>query len=205
MKRGYNINDVMRRNFPTLPFAGPWLAAMGTPSACGTWVIYGKPKNGKTSLCMQLVKYLASTFGKVYYNSYEEGLSLSMREAYARVEMNQLKASKVIMIREEYEEMVERLKRPASPKFVFVDSVQFIEMTVPQYKELKKLFPQKVFVFVSHMEGHSLQGSTAKKIEKDADILMHVDHFRMFATGRYGGGEPYTINEERANKYWGIL
>jgi len=109
------------------------------------------------------------------------------------------------MVREEYEELIERLQRPASPRFVFIDSIQFLDLTVPQYKKLKELFPTKVFVFVSHMEGIGLQGATAKKIEKDASILMHVDHFRMLATGRYGGGTPYTINEERARKYWGDL
>ena len=153
----------------------------------------------------ELVKYLASNFGKVYYNSYEEGLSLSIMEAYRRVRMDDLKASSVMMVREEYEELIERLQRPASPRFVFIDSIQFLDLTVPQYKKLKELFPTKVFVFVSHMEGIGLQGATAKKIEKDASILMKVDHFRMIATGRYGGGEPYTINEERAKKYWGEL
>ena len=76
MKRAYNIKDVMKRNYPTLDFEGKWRDACGIPADRGTWVIYGKPNNGKTSLCMQLVKYLASNFGKVYYNSYEEGLSL---------------------------------------------------------------------------------------------------------------------------------
>ena len=205
MKRAYNIKDVMKRNYPTLDFEGKWRDACGIPADRGTWVIYGKPKNGKTSLCMQLVKYLASNFGKVYYNSYEEGLSLSIMEAYRRVRMYDLKASSVMMVREEYEELIERLQRPASPRFVFIDSIQFLDLTVPQYKKLKELFPTKVFVFVSHMEGIGLQGATAKKIEKDASILMHVDHIRMLATGRYGGGTPYTINEERARKYWGEL
>jgi len=42
----------------------------------------------------------------------------------------------------------------------------------------------------------------AKSVKYDANIIIRVEGFRAFATGRYGGGDPYTIWEEGALKYW---
>ena len=53
MKRAYSVSNVMNAKFKTLPFDGQWLEAVGCPQLGGSWLIYGAPKNGKTSLAMQ--------------------------------------------------------------------------------------------------------------------------------------------------------
>ena len=83
MKRAYSIRNVLDARFKTLDFDGEWLAAVGRPQLGGSWMIYGAPKNGKTSLAMKLARYM-TRFCRVAYDSVEEGLSLSIQNCVER-------------------------------------------------------------------------------------------------------------------------
>ena len=88
MKRAYSVQNVLDAKFNELPFEGIWLDAVGRPELTGTQIIYGPPKNGKTSFAMQYAKYLTN-FGRVAYNSVEEGLSL-LQMAMGRTNMEEV-------------------------------------------------------------------------------------------------------------------
>ena len=203
MKRAYSVQNVLDAKFKILPFEGKWLAAVGQPELTGTMIIYGPPKNGKTSFAMQLAKYLTS-FGRVAYNSVEEGLSLSLQMAMERTNMQEVGTKLVLLEQEDVPQMLRRLKKPKSPDVIFIDSVQFLEMRFAQYKQLKETFPNKLFVYVSHVDGKQPEGNTAKRIWRDASVVFSVEGFKAFPVGRYGGGEPLVIAEDLANKYWGL-
>ena len=83
MKRAYSIRNVLDARFKTLDFDGEWLSAVGRPQLGGSWMIYGAPKNGKTSLAMKLARYM-TRFCRVAYDSVEEGLSLSIQNCVER-------------------------------------------------------------------------------------------------------------------------
>ncbi|MDR1370918.1 MAG: AAA family ATPase [Dysgonamonadaceae bacterium] len=198
--RAYSVKNVLDAKFETLDFEGKWKDAIGCPELAGSWIIYGPPKNGKTSFAMMMAKYMTK-FGRVFYNSIEEGLSKSTQMAYERVGMIEV-SGKIILKNETIDEMTERLNRHKSPDIVFFDSIQFAELKFSDYKRMKTVFPNKLFVYVSHVEGKQPEGQTARKIWKDANVSFRVEGFRAFPTGRYGGGQYINISDEKAMKYW---
>lgn len=203
MKRAYSVNNVMRTSFSTMGFDGTWADVCGEPEMMGSWFIYGAPKNGKTSFAMQLSKYLTK-FGRVAYNSIEEGLSKSIKDAMERVNMTEIGRKLILLDKENVDDMMLRLKKHKSPDIIIIDSVQFLELKFSEYKSLKNNFPNKLFIYISHVEGKLPDGITARKIWRDANISFRIEGFKAFPVGRYGGGREYIINNNRALEYWGF-
>ena len=101
------------------------------------------------------------------------------------------------------EELTIYLKRKKSPRFVVVDSVQYWEINIHQYRTLKERFPGKGFIFLSHAAGKNPDGKTADKIRYDAGIKVRVEGGVAFVKSRDGGNKPYVCWEEGAKAYWG--
>jgi hypothetical protein len=150
-----------------------------------------------------LAKYLTS-FRRVAYDSVEEGLSLTMQMALERVAMEETGTRFILLEKEEIGELKERLIKKMSPEIVFLDSVQFAELTFTDYKMMKATFPHKLFVYISHKKGHEPDGRTATRIWRDANVVFNVEGFRAFPVGRYGGGESIDVDEKMAAEYWGL-
>lgn len=203
LKRAYSVTDVLTAKFNTLEFDGFWKDAIGCPELAGTWFIYGDVKNGKTTLAMMLAKYLTN-FGRAAYDSVEEGLSQSIQDAYKRLKMAEVRGKFLLLGKESVEEVAARLRKRKSPDFIFIDTVQFLDLKFSEYKALKAEFPNKIFIYLSHVDGKLPDGSTAKRIWRDANVAILVKGFKAFPTGRYGGGSPITICEEKAAEYWGL-
>ena len=203
MRRAYSVSNVNDAKFNTLKFTGKWKEAVGSPELTGTWFIYGPPKNGKTSFAMMLVKYLTD-FKRAAYNSVEEGLSLTIKIAMARVNMLEVGNKLILLEKEEIDDLIERLKKHKSPDVVVIDSVQFMELKFSDYKRLKETFPHKLFIYVSHVEGKLPEGNTAKRIWRDANVTFRIEGFKAFTTSRYGGGGEIVISDEFAKAHWGL-
>ena len=203
MRRAYSVSNVNDAKFHILKFTGKWKEAVGSPELTGTWFIYGPPKNGKTSFAMMLVKYLTD-FKRAAYNSVEEGLSLTIKIAMARVNMLEVGNKLILLEKEEIDDLIERLKKHKSPDVVVIDSVQFMELKFSDYKRLKETFPHKLFIYVSHVEGKLPEGNTAKRIWRDANVTFRIEGFKAFTTSRYGGGGEIVISDEFAKAHWGL-
>lgn len=202
MKRAYSVNNIIQAKFNTLDFDGVWQAGIGNPELTGSWMIYGNPKNGKTSFAMKLSKYLTQ-FGRVAYNSVEEGLSLTIQMAIERAGIMECGRRWSLLEKEDLPTLITRLKKQRSPDIVIIDSVQFLELKFSEYKKLKEMFPAKLFIYVSHVEGGIPEGNTAKRIWRDANVVFRVEGFRAFPVGRYGGGAPIDVSPEKAKEHWG--
>ena len=203
MKRAYSVKNVMSASFRTVGTEGRWRECIGDPEFGGSWLVYGPPKNGKTSFAMMLARYLAES-RRVAYDSVEEGLSLSIRAALDRSGMGETGRRFVVLDKEGAEELAERLSRRCSPDVVIVDSIQFLGLKWSEYKMLKERFPHKLFIYVSHIEGTVPEGSVARRIWRDSNVYFRVEGFRAFPTGRYGGGATIDIDETLAKEYWGL-
>ncbi len=204
VKRAYSVNNVIDAKFRTLPFTGKWRDAVGEPELTGSWIIYGPPKNGKTSFAMQMAKYLTN-FKRVAYDSVEEGLSLTIQMAMQRVRMDEVGGRMILVDKEDVSQLMMRLDRHKSPDIIFIDSVQFLDLRFSEYKQLKARFPNKLFVYISHVAGRQPEGQTAKRIWRDANVTFRVEGFKAFPVGRYGGGEPLVVDSRLADQYWGLM
>ena len=198
VRRAYSADSVISMERELCEFDGKWLEAVGKPELNGTWCIGGLPKNGKTSFTMQLAKYLTK-WHLVAYDSIEEGISASFAEALRRCRMDEVKASRFIVLNNEDIKDIEcRLSKRKSPKIVIIDSIQFLGLNTETYLRWKKRFPEKLFIYITHLQGQYPEGKTALKIWRDSDVVIKVEGFRAYPTSRYGGGKPITISEEKA-------
>ncbi|MGL4907946.1 MAG: ATP-dependent serine protease, partial [Bacteroidales bacterium] len=109
MKRALSVADFEKFSPKVMPFEGEWLAALGQPEMSGSWLVYGDPKNGKTSFLLQLCKYLCE-FGRVAYNTLEEGLSLSFKNAIQNAGLSSVGGKLILLDKEPIPELKERLR-----------------------------------------------------------------------------------------------
>lgn len=203
MGRAYSVANVFDAKFNRMEFTGKWRDAIGCPELTGTWFVGGDIKNGKTTFAFQLTKYLTE-FERIGYNFIEEGLSATVQDLYKREKMREVAGKFILIDKESPEELYERLKKHKSPNIIVIDTVQFWDFKFSDYKQFKSEFNKKLFIYVSHMDGKKPAGAVALKIWRDANVAFMVEGFKAFPTGRYGGGEPITINEELADRYWGL-
>lgn len=210
MSRAISNINVLAARFETVEFAGEWLASFGRPELRGTWIIWGGSGSGKTTFTLMLCKYLAN-FGRVAYNSLEQGLSLSLQKAWERVGMGEAGNSVILLNKEELPELRARLSKRKSPEIIIIDSVQYLDgFNWPSFKKLKREYPDKLFIFISQADraGKDPDGKLAGKIRYDAEIKIKVEGFKAFVTTRYEdaergeGGADFIIWEQGAAEYW---
>lgn len=199
MARAASLEQVLRTRFKVLPFEGEWKDAIGCPELTGSWIIWGNSGNGKTRFALQLCKYLCQ-FGRVAYDSLEEGVSVSLVKAIKETHMMEVRRKFVVLDKEPIDQLTERLERPKSPDIVCVDSLQYTGMSYEQYKALKERFPKKLFIWISHADGTLPEGRVAKKVRFDSNVKVFVQAYRAEPVSRYGGGKPYIIWEEGYRK-----
>ena len=203
--RAKSVSDIIRYSPKVMKFSGPWFDSFGMPELGGCWLIWGNPGNGKTRFALQLCKHLTN-FGRVAYNSLEEGLSLSFQTAIKNIGMTAVSRRFILLDKEPVPDLRNRLKRQKSPDIVVVDSVQYSGLNKDTAKALVDEFPRKLFVFVSHADGKNPAGRTAGAIRFHANVKLFIEGFRIpQPVSRYKEGicAPFTIWNEGAQKYWG--
>lgn len=204
-----NIN-VLAARFEVAEFSGEWLASFGRPELRGTWIVWGGSGSGKTTFTLMLCKYLTN-FGRVAYDSLEQGLSLSLQKAWERVNMAEAGSNIILLDKEELPELRERLSKRKSPDIIVIDSVQYLDgFNVRALKKLKKDYPDKLFIFISQADKAEKDpdGTIAKKVRYDAEIKIKVQGYKAFVTTRYEdaergeGGADFVIWDQGAKEYW---
>jgi hypothetical protein len=150
-----------------------------------------------------LGKYLTQ-FGRVAYNSLEEGISQSLKRAIMDCGLVGVRRF-ILLDKEPITDLILRLQKPKSPDVVFIDSIQYSGLNYRDYRQLRDTNRNKLFIFISHADGKEPAGRTAKSVRYDANIKIYVEGYRAFAASRYGGGEPFTIWEDGAERIYGTL
>ena len=177
------VREMLSMKFDTLDFEGVWHDAFGTPERRGVWFVWGNSGNGKTSFVMQLCKYLCR-FGRVAYNSMEEGACLTMQDTLRRFGMMEVNRRFLLIDNESIEQLSLRLKR--------------------QYIEFKERHRNKLMIFISHASGRLPTGRSGKSVMFDASLKIYVEGYRAFSKGRFIGPKGYyDIWPEEAARYWG--
>lgn len=185
-----------------MEFTGEWLKSFGRPEMAGSWFIFGHSGHGKTTFVLQLCKYLTE-FGRVAYNSMEEGASESMKIAFVRVDMMDVRRKLILLDNEPIDELKERLRKHKAPKIVVIDSIQYSGMNYPEYKKLKDEFRDVLFIIVSHAEGKKPADRRACSIRYDAAVKIFVEGYKAFITSRFttDDNNEFVIWDEGADAY----
>lgn len=201
MEKALTIDNILNKKYKLFDFTGEWEEAFSKPERRGVWFIWGNSGNGKTSLTMQLAKYLTN-FDKVLYNSLEEGASHTIRKAFENVQMCEVKR-KMLLVSEPLNKLSERLKKQRSPGIIIIDSFQYAQISYKEYIAFKEKHWDKTIIFVSHADGKQPAGRAAKSVMYDATLKIWVEGFKAFSKGRYIGSKgQFTIWEDGAYEYW---
>lgn len=204
MKKAFSVREYLRVKKKTLNFEGEWAEAFGQPESTGVWFIWGASGSGKSNFVMQLCKELCK-YGRVALNSLEEGVSLSIQQTIERNQMECVKNRLIILNKERMEDLSVRMSKPRSPQFYIIDSFQYAQMSAKDYYNFVDAHPNKLIVFVSHVDGKQPDGRPAKKALFDADLKIWVEGYRAISRGRFIGPKGYyTIWQEGADTYWGV-
>lgn len=201
MARTLSAKQVLTIKFDTIRLGGGWDECVGEIETTGIWFIWGNSGNGKTSAVVSLCKEL-SAFGKVLYNSREEGVSLTMQNTLRRYGMSEL-GSRFQLANMSLQELDEKISQQRSPKFVVLDSFQFMGLTYKDFRAFCEKHKNKMLIFVSRTRGRQPEGRAAISAMYDASCKIWVEGYKAFSKGRFVGttGEM-TIWDEGAKKYW---
>lgn len=201
MARTLSAKQLLTIKFDTIRLGGGWDECVGEIETTGIWFIWGNSGNGKTSAVVSLCKEL-SAFGKVLYNSREEGVSLTMQNTLRRYGMGEL-GSRFQLANMSLQELDEKISQQRSPKFVVLDSFQFMGLTYKDFRAFCEKHKNKMLIFVSRTRGRQPEGRAAISAMYDASCKIWVEGYKAFSKGRFVGttGEM-TIWDEGAKKYW---
>lgn len=199
-KRAYSPKEVLAKTYKTLPWGPKWSVPFGEVPVNETWFISGASASGKSSFVMQLAKELCN-YGTVLYLSYEEGVSMSFQERLKREKMNEVQGRFRTVVGDTYDDLVERLRRPKSAKFVIIDSFQDSKLTYEEVEALITRFHRKGFIFISQEYKGQPTGKPAGRVKYKAGIKIRVSGYKAYCQGRF------TANPEAYYVVWeeGIL
>ncbi|MEZ3524778.1 AAA family ATPase [Bacteroidales bacterium] len=196
-KRAYSPKEVLAKKYKTLPWGPKWNIPFGEVPVNETWFISGASASGKSSFVMQLAKELCN-YGTVLYLSYEEGVSRSFQERLRRERMNEVQGRFRTVVGDSYADLVERLRRPKSAKFVIIDSFQDSKLTFEEVEELIARFHRKSFIFISQEYKGQPMGKPAGRLRYKAGLKVRVSGYKAFCQGRFTGNPDsyYVVWEE---------
>ena len=166
-------------NYETYGFDGKWLSMIGDPAKPFTLMFWSRPGKGKSTLSIELAKYLAEKFQqKVLYVAAEEGLSYTLQEKFERLNAFHPNIAITADLPAEITEY----------DVVFIDSVTRLKMTPEQFVALKNRYPEKTFVLVFQATSSGdYRGSKEWEHEVDASININENGYARAEKTRFGG------------------
>ncbi len=175
-----NSIDFANMEFDTIGLKGKWFDLIGDPSSNFTAMVFGKPKMGKSYLCIEFAGYLARNHGMVLYVAKEEGLDMTLQ---AKLNETNVKHPNL--------DVASRLPEDLSKyDFIFLDSVNKLGLSPEDLNRLKAANPTKSFIFIfqATKEG-KFRG--ANSFQHDVDVIIEVPQKgRAVQMGRFNqGGE----------------
>lgn len=158
-----NSQDFAKMKFNTIGFTGKWLNFIGDPSKGFTAMVFGRPKMGKSYLCMEFAGYLARNHGKVLYVAKEEKLDATLQK-----KLNDLRVEHPNL------DFVAALPDDISQyNFVIIDSVNKMGLEPADLDELKAENPNVSFIYVfQSTKNGAFRGS--QHFQHDVDVVIEV-------------------------------
>jgi hypothetical protein len=181
-----NSLEFTKLQFSSLGFKGKWLALIGDPTSGFTAMVFGKPKMGKSYLCVDFAGYLARNHGRVLYVAKEEKLDATLQEKLNSKE-----------VAHENLDVADGLPEDLSSyQFVFLDSVNKLSLLPDDLTLLQEKNPNTSFIYVfqSTKDGN-FKGQ--QSFQHDVDVVIEVPEKGLAVQyGRFNQGGELNIFED---------
>ncbi len=180
-----NSVDFAKMQFDSIGFSGKWLDFIGDPAKGFTAMVFGKPKMGKSYVCIDFAGYLARNHGKVLYVAKEERLDATLQK-----KLNDTNVKHPNLFVSDF--LPENL---SEYNFVFIDSVNKMELLPNDLDALKTKNPgvSFIYVFQTTKEGN-FRGSN--HFQHDVDVVIEVpEKGKAVQNGRFNQGGEMQIFE----------
>lgn len=178
--------DFAKLHFNSIGFSGKWLDLIGDPSPGFTAMVFGRPKMGKSYLCVDFAGYLARNHGTVLYVANEEKL-----DATLQMKLNDKDVKHENLFVSDY------LPTDLSKyQFVILDSVNNLGLSPQDLQMLKRKNPGKSFIFIFQTtKDGKFKG--ANSYQHDVDVVIEVpERGKAVQFGRFNqGGEMSIFND----------
>jgi hypothetical protein len=181
-----NSMDFANLRFKTIGMKGKWRDLIGDPSTNFTAMVFGKPKMGKSFLCVDFAGYMARNHGKVLYVAKEEGLDKTLQDKLNDKEVkhpNLYVASELPSNLYMYD-------------YIFLDSVNKLGLKPEDLSRIKASHPDKSFIYVFQTtKSGAFRG--ANTFQHDVDSVIEVpERGKAVQYGRFNqGGEMDIFND----------
>jgi adenylate kinase family enzyme len=220
-KRALSVHDLLSFKAKVMEFEGRWEASFGCPEMSGCWLVWGESGSGKTTFAMQLCRYL-TRFGRVAYNSLEEGMSESLRSTVAAAGMEDCSRRFIILDREpivdrlfvskwfikKVKEFLERLVHDNLSSQAVAQVIRLIESRRPKPSKDPECLWDRLerkkspdIVVIDSIQYAGLDKNTAKELTErfPRKLFIFVSH----ADGKNPAGRPANAIRFHANvKLW---
>jgi hypothetical protein len=181
-----NSMDFANLEFDTLGFTGKWFDLIGDPSSNFTAMVFGKPKMGKSYLCIDFAGYLARNHGKVLYVAKEEGLDYTLQQKLNDKDVAHPNLFVASVLPNDL----------SSYDFIFLDSVTKLGYSPEDLTKLKHQYPSKSFIFIfqSTKDGKFRGENT---FQHDVDVVIEVpEKGKAVQMGRFNQGGEIEIFDD---------
>jgi deoxyadenosine/deoxycytidine kinase len=169
--------ELLAMDFQTIGLQGRYKELIGDPSVGFTAMVYGLPKSGKSTLCLDFANYLAAHHGKVLYCAIEEGFGYTLKEKIERLKAHHSNLYITDRVPENLNDF----------HFVFIDSVSKAGMDVNDIDALRKMHPEVSFIFIYHTTKEG-KFKGVNEHAHEVDVIVQVEKGKATSTGRFNAG-----------------
>ena len=173
--------ELVNHTYTKYNFSGKWNDFIGQPSKNFHAMIYGRPKQGKSILAVQLAQYLSENFGKVLYIASEEGFSVTLQKKVAEFAIDNPNLD--FANYRDFNQIKEAL-HVRKYQFVFIDSVNFIKITPEDVEDLKSANKNTAFITIQQAtKNGNFRGS--QEFAHNCDMVIRVEAGQASHQGRF--------------------
>lgn len=190
-----NAGQMQHYTYDELPFTGKWEHFVGRPARNFHAAVWGKPKMGKSYLCIDFAKYL-SKFGKVLYVAAEEGFSATLKK---KIVDFGLQDANVDFANYRDFNSIYKAARSGEYDFIFIDSVNFVNIEPHEIRQMKQAAPDTGFVTIQQATKQGYARGSMENLH-DADIIIEVIDGVAYAQGRFGPPSEMPVFEQPEKK-----
>jgi archaellum biogenesis ATPase FlaH len=181
----FNVRTIRERKYHTLSLGDSYNNLFGEPEAKFTAMCYGPSGSGKSVFTLQLANYIAANIGKVLYNSHEERVNQTIQQRIREYEINSEKLFFGNAL--SFETMMDKIRRNYY-RVVVIDSVQYMQFTYEQFREMRAAFTKRhlgvIMVSFGSSEGNP---DRAKDLLHASDIKLFFKSGSVKVVSRYTG------------------